>query len=72
MLFTIWYASNKDFFMKVWEIVEDRINYLKRESPFSGIHDKIVFRAERLKSFQEHLHAIDRWNNRPAHIVLNE
>lgn len=65
-------CNEETFFVKVWEIVENRINKLKGEDPFSYYHDRHIFRAEKLKQFQKHLNSIDQWNARPAHIIIAE
>lgn len=65
-------CNEETFFVKVWEIVENRINKLKGEDPFSYYHDRHIFRAEKLKQFQKYLNSIDKWNARPAHIIIAE
>lgn len=64
---------NKEFFFfKVWGIVENRIEKLKMEDPFSSYHDRYIFRIEKLQQFQKYLNKIDQWNARPSHIVIAE
>lgn len=65
-------CSEEAFFFKVWEIIEDRIKKLKAEDPFSGYHDKYLFRVDKLQQFQKYLIRIDQWNARPSHIVIAE
>ncbi|AMP98675.1 hypothetical protein AY601_1762 [Pedobacter cryoconitis] len=65
-------CNEETFFVKVWGIVENRINKLKGEDPFSYYHDRHIFRIEKLLQFQKYLNSIDQWNARPAHIVLAE
>lgn len=65
-------CNEETFFIKIWEIVENRINMLKGEDPFSYYHDRHIFRAEKLKEFQKYLNSIDEWNARPSHIIIAE
>lgn len=65
-------CNEETFFVKVWEIVEDRIKNLKRKDPFSSYHDRYIFRIGKLQQFQKYLNSIDQWNVRPTHIVIAE
>lgn len=65
-------CSEEAFFLKVWEIVDDRIINLKTKDPFSSYHEKYLFRIEKLQQFQKYLNNIDEWNARPSQIVIAE
>jgi hypothetical protein len=65
-------CNEEAFFVKVWEIVEDRIRHLKAKDPYSTYYDRYVFRIGKLQQFQEYLNSIDQWNARPAHIIIAE
>lgn len=52
-------CGEEAFFLKVWEIVEDRIKNLKGKDPFSSYHDRYIFRIEKLQQFQKYLNSID-------------
>ncbi|WP_342328063.1 hypothetical protein [Pedobacter sp. FW305-3-2-15-E-R2A2] len=65
-------CNEEDFFFKVWEFVENRIDNLKKKDPFSTYHDRYLFRIDKLQQFQKYLNSIDQWNARPAHIIIAE
>lgn len=65
-------CNEETFFFKVWEIVDNRIDNLKRKDPFSTYHDRYLFRIEKLQQFQKYLNSIDQWNARPAHLIIAE
>ena len=65
-------CNEEVFFVKVSGIVENRINRLKGEDPFSYYHDRHIFRIEKLQQFQKYLNGIDKWNARPANIIIAE
>lgn len=65
-------CNEETFFFKVWEIVDNRIDNLKKKDPFSTYYDRYLFRIEKLQQFQKYLNGIDKWNTRPAHIIIAE
>lgn len=65
-------GREEEFFYKVWEIIEDRIKYLKKKDPFSSNHDIFLLRIEKLQQFQKYLNSIDQWNARPTQMVITE
>ncbi|WEK21069.1 MAG: hypothetical protein P0Y49_07940 [Candidatus Pedobacter colombiensis] len=65
-------CNEETFFVKVWEVVEDRIKNLRAKDPFSSYHGSYKFRIEKLQQFQKYLSSIDQWNARPSHIVIAE
>jgi len=65
-------CSEEAFFIKVWEIVNDRIKHLKAKDPYSTYHDRYILRIGKLQQFQKYLTSIDQWDARPAHIVIAE
>jgi hypothetical protein len=64
--------NEEGFFVKVWEIINDRIKYLKVKDPYSASHDQHVLWIGRLQQFQKYLNSIDQWNARPSHVVIAE
>lgn len=64
--------NDEAFFIKVWELVNDRIRHLKAKNPYSSSHGRYVFWIDKLQRFQKHLNSIDQWNARPPHVVIAE
>ena len=52
------------FFEHIWELVEDRIHYLKRQNPFSTQHGAHRAWIRSLQAFQRFLRTVDRWQKR--------
>ena len=65
-------CNEEDFFIKVWEIVNDRIKHLKAKDPYSSSHDRYILWVGKLRQFQKYLNSIDQWNARPSHLVIAE
>lgn len=65
-------CTEKQFFFRVWGIIEDRIKLLKAEDPYSRYHDRYMLRIDILQQFQQYLNGIDQWNSRPSDIILAE
>lgn len=66
------FASAKDFFRHVWQIVQTRVKHLEIQDPFSRNHAMHRQQLEKLQQFQNYLTRIDEWNARPSHIVIAE
>lgn len=64
--------SKEAFFIKVLELIGDRIKHLKAKDPFSTSHDRDMFCIGRLQQFQRYLNTIDEWNARPSNVVIAE
>lgn len=65
-------ASEEDFFRHVWQIVQNRIRHYEMQDPFSANHTIHKRSIKRLRQFQSYLNSIDRWNARPAHVIIAE
>jgi hypothetical protein len=65
-------ASEEDFFRHVWQIVQNRIRHYEMQDPFSANHAIHRASIEKLQKFQKYLNTIDKWNARPAHIIIAE
>ncbi|WGQ11381.1 hypothetical protein QG516_06910 [Pedobacter gandavensis] len=65
-------CTEEDFFIKVWEIVNDRVRNLKAKDPYSASHDRYVLWIGKLQQFQKYLNSVDKWNARPSHVVIAE
>jgi hypothetical protein len=65
-------TSEEDFFRHIWQIVQNRIKHYEAQDPFSGNHARHRKNVEKLQKFQSYLTSIDRWNARPAHIIIAE
>lgn len=65
-------CTEEAFFIKVWELVNDRIKHLKGKDPYSSSHGRYVFWIEKLQKFQKYLNSIDQWNARPSHLIIAE
>lgn len=65
-------CTEEDFFIKVWEIINDRIKHLKAKDPYSSSHDRYKLRVGKLQAFEKYLNSLDQWNARPPHIIIAE
>ncbi|MDQ0967673.1 hypothetical protein QFZ20_003076 [Flavobacterium sp. W4I14] len=65
-------APEKEFYRQLWDLLENRIGHFKNKNPHSSNHDRDLDRIEKLKQFQKFLLGIDRWNARPAPLVIEE
>ncbi|WP_316753909.1 hypothetical protein [Pedobacter gandavensis] len=64
--------NEEAFFIKVWEVVDDRIRNLKAKDPYSASHDRYILWSGKLQRFQKYLNSIDKWSARPSHIIIAE
>jgi hypothetical protein len=65
-------TSEEIFFEKLWYLVSNHINHLKNPEVTDSnprLHAETIYK---LRQFQEFLNNIDRWNARPAKILIAE
>lgn len=65
-------APEEEFFKQLWGLIETRISYFQSKNPHDSNHEQNLIRIEKLKQFQKFLMGIDRWNARPAPLVIEE
>jgi hypothetical protein len=65
-------AGEEEFFRQLWHLTETRINYLQSKNPHGSDHEQNLIRIGKLKQFQGFLNGIDKWNARPAALVIEE
>ncbi|WP_426327994.1 hypothetical protein [Pedobacter sp. R-06] len=65
-------AAEEEFFKELWELIETRIKHFRNKNPHSSDHEQNLIRIGKLKQFQEFLNGIDKWNARPAALVIEE
>lgn len=65
-------CTEGEFFIEVWEIINDSIKHLKAKDPYYSSHDRYLLRIGKLQQFQKYLNSIDQWNARPSYVVIAE
>lgn len=65
-------GTEEDFYGHVWQIVKTRIKHFEQQDPFSSSHSLHVNILHKLQQFQKYLHSIDKWNARPAQLIIAE
>jgi hypothetical protein len=65
-------ATEEEFYRQLWELIETRIKHFQNKNPHSSNHEQNLIRIEKLQQFQKFLMGIDRWNARPAPLVIKE
>jgi len=65
-------SPEEEFFKQLWELIDTRIKHFRNKNPHGSDHEQNLIRIEKLKQFQKFLMGIDRWNARPALLVIEE
>lgn len=65
-------ASEEEFYEVIWYLVKDRIKYYEDKSPFDSNHELYEHCKAVLRTFQKYLNTLDKWNIRPANVIIAE